>query len=213
MKKLTILVASLLFSLSAATAQSSGQGGNKANTGAGSTSGTTSGGGTTGGAGTMDSATKDTRGKSAAMSQADRTFLMNAANAGKYEIEAANLAMEKASDNEVKEYARMMLEDHKKASKELSSIMSSKGIKEPEAVTGEEKTMLEDLKKANGKEFDKMYKKQMVTSHKKAVKMHEDAANTAKDSDIKNHASSKLPKLKHHLDHAQKMDGAAKSSK
>ena len=45
--------------------------------------------------------------------------------------------------------------------------------------------------------------KEMVEDHKKDVAEFQKAANTAKDSDVKNFATTTLPTLKEHLDMAK----------
>src|SRR5690348_15601382 len=58
----------------------------------------------------------------------DQEFAAQAAIGGLAEVEAANLALQRGSGAEVKQFARRMLDDHTKANRELMSLAASKQI-------------------------------------------------------------------------------------
>ena len=59
-------------------------------------------------------------------------------------------------------------------------------------------------------DFDKEYCDMMVKGHKDAIDMFEKAVNECEDSDIKSWASSMLPGLRTHLEHAMTCDDKMK---
>jgi putative membrane protein len=65
---------------------------------------------------------------SGALSSSDKKFIMDVAHDGMKEIETARLALEKASSDEVKQYAQRLIDDHTKAGDELMQLASQKGV-------------------------------------------------------------------------------------
>lgn len=61
----------------------------------------------------------------------DRDFVIKAAHGGKGEVEAGQLAVTKASNAEVKQFAQRLIDDHSKANSELMQLAQSKGISVP----------------------------------------------------------------------------------
>src|SRR4051794_36516517 len=58
----------------------------------------------------------------------DQHFVMDAAKGGLAEVELGQLASQKASSDQVKQFAQRMVTDHGKANDELKSLAQSKQI-------------------------------------------------------------------------------------
>ena len=142
----------------------------------------------------------------------DQQFLINAAQAGLMEVEAARLAQEKASSNEIKEYARKLEQDHTKASEDLKKLAAQKNVDLPTDM-GKHAQMLEKVRAASGDEFDKKWMKMQVQHHKKDVSEFQKATNRSMDSDVRNFATAKLPALQEHLNQAQQLEGSTRGRK
>jgi len=156
---------------------------------------------------TADSAnmTKDTSQNTAAtggiaVDADDAKFVTTAANDGMAEVNAGNMAQQKASSARVKSFAAMMVTDHTKAGDELAAIAKTKNITLPAAPNADAQKMADDLSKKSGKAFDKAYVDMMVDGHKSAVKLFTDASANCKDATLKDFAIRTLPTLKMHLD-------------
>jgi putative membrane protein len=67
-------------------------------------------------------------------SDSDKKFVLDAAHDGMMEIHLAAIATERAASDEVKQYARRLIDDHAKANDELMQLASSKGITIPNAM-------------------------------------------------------------------------------
>jgi putative membrane protein len=145
--------------------------------------------------------------KGSSLSREDAGFLSQAAQNGHAEIESSKLAMEKATDPKVKEFAKRMIDDHTKANEELKALASSKGVEVPDDPSllqkGKSKLMLST---ADGADFDRRYAESMgVTAHEDTIELFEKAAKSAQDPEIKAFAQKTLPKLQEHLQMAQEM--------
>jgi len=141
----------------------------------------------------------------------DKSFITDASEAGATEIQTSELANKKSSDADVKSLAEMMIKDHTKAGTHLEKIVTAKGgetSKTPGAVQKANILLLETKK---GDSFDKAFAEDMVSDHKKAVELFENASTDLDDADLKEFAKKTLPTLKHHLMAAERL--AAKLGK
>ncbi len=141
------------------------------------------------------------------LSRGDERFLRKAAESGMLEIQASELAAQKAQHPEVKKYAEMMLKDHSAADKELKALAASKGFELPVELEGGKKRLIDKLRDREGADFDDEYVDEVaVDAHEDAVDLFEDAADDAKDADIKAFAAKTLPTLQKHLDAGRQLE-------
>lgn len=136
----------------------------------------------------------------------DAEFMVEAASGGMMEVELANLALQKGTSTQVKEFARMMIKDHKKANEELKALAASKNIVLPTALIDKHQRVVNDLKDKSVKTFDAKYMNAMLDDHKKDVKEFEEASKDAADPDIRAFAAKTLPVLQEHLRMADKYE-------
>lgn len=143
----------------------------------------------------------------------DSSFVKKAAMGGMAEVELGNLAQQKASSDQVKQFGARMVQDHGKANDELKQIAGSKGIDLPAALDGKHRKDMDRLGKLSGAQFDKAYMNHMVDDHKKDIADFKKEANSGKDADVKAFAAKTLPTLEEHLKLAQSTNDAVKKSK
>src|SRR5262249_3004371 len=105
------------------------------------------------------------------------------------------LAVEKASNDHVKQFGQRMVDDHGKANDELKTIAQQKSITLPTAVSAKHKAEHDRLAKLSGAAFDRAYMSAMVTDHKKDVNEFKVESPRGKDADIKAFAAKTLPTL------------------
>jgi putative membrane protein len=144
-----------------------------------------------------------TRASVASSGSEDIEFVLDAAKGGMAEVELGKLAADRAQNDEVKKFAQRMVDDHTKANDQLKQIAESKGIKLPSEVEPKEKMLMQRLEKLNGTAFDRAYMNAMVNDHVKDVNEFKREANSGRDSQVKSFASSTLPTLEEHLQHAK----------
>jgi len=141
------------------------------------------------------------------LSNSDQRFLREAGESGLLEIQASELAVQKAEHPEVKRYAEMMIEDHSAVDKELKALAASKGFQLPVELEGGKLRLMENLRQLEGAGFDEEYADEVaVDAHEEAVELFEDAADDADDADIKAFAAKHLPTLQNHLDMGRKLE-------
>jgi putative membrane protein len=134
-----------------------------------------------------------------AVSTADNTFVMKAAQGGMTEVQLGQIAGDKGSSQEVKDFGSKMVTDHGKANDELKAIATSKGITIPDKLDAKHQAMVDKLNAMSGADFDHAYVKAMVAAHKKDNMLFAKEASTGQDPDIKAFAAKTDDMVKMHL--------------
>jgi putative membrane protein len=131
-------------------------------------------------------------------------FFEQAASANKFEVEVGRLAAQKASNPQLKAFGQQMVTDHTKASQELQSLASRKGVTLPNTMTDADQKKLDKLRQEKpGKDFDQKFRDVMIDSHQDAVSLFEDTSKSSDDPEVKNFAAKMLPTLQHHEQQAK----------
>lgn len=140
------------------------------------------------------------------LSQQDRNFITEAAQGGTAEVKLSQLATERANDEQVKQFAQHMIHDHTQANEELMQLASSEGVTVNQELDQKHKDLMNRLSSLKSDEFDREYIDAMVQDHKKVVSEFEREISQGQDHELKQWASSILPKLQQHLQMAQQLD-------
>jgi putative membrane protein len=141
----------------------------------------------------------------------DQKFMVEAAQAGMMEVQLAQLAQEKASSDEVKQFAKQLEQDHSKANDELKEIAKQKNVDLPADMGPKHQSHMAKLQSKSGDEFDRAYMKLMVDDHKKDVSKFKKQSEKAMDSHVKEFAAKTLPHLQAHLEKAQALNTQTRS--
>jgi len=137
---------------------------------------------------------------------ADQSFVMDAANGGMAEVELGKLAVQKASNDDVKKFGQRMVDDHTKANDDLKAVAASKNITLPKDTDAQHKALVDRLSKLSGPAFDRAYLSEMLKDHRKDVNDFKKEASSGRDPEVKAFASKTLPTLEEHLSIAQSTD-------
>ena len=154
--------------------------------------------------------TGSTGGGMSAMTPEDKEFVSDAGMDGLFEVQAGNLALQKAENADVKSFAQRMVTDHGAANTELAQLATTKGLALPTELGGEAETMYKHLEGLSGAEFDKSYMQHMVEGHDKDVAEFDKVSTTGGDSDLKAWAGQKLPTLQQHQQMAKDISSKMK---
>ena len=197
--------------LGGANAFAQGTAGTATSPGSGSgTSSATGPAGTTGGATAGSTSRSANRAGDSNLDRGDARFVRDAAMSNMAEIETSKLALQKASDPKVKQYAQHMIDDHTKASQRLMSLASSKGVQPDTSLDRKHERAMDKLSKASGADFDKQYLRLHEDDHEKTVKLFEKQAKNGKDADLKRFAEELVPNLRQHLQQVRDLRGSGK---
>jgi putative membrane protein len=134
---------------------------------------------------------------------ADSKFMMTAATAGMNEITLSNQALTKSTNEEVKQFAQTMIDEHTKVGDELKSLATTKNVTLPMEADAKHQAALTKMSSMTGSSFDMEYVKMMVKDHEKAVELFQKQSTKGKDEEAKAFAAKTLPALQGHLDSAR----------
>lgn len=137
------------------------------------------------------------------VSTLDQQFANQAAEAGLAEVQLGQLAVQRASSSEVKEYAQEMVQDHTQANNELQQLAAQKGITLPQSLNQQHQTARTNLSNLSGEAFDRAYMDLMKQDHAKVVSLFQQQANQGQDPELRNWAAKTLPALQEHAQTAQ----------
>ena len=137
----------------------------------------------------------------------DRAFMIKAAQGGIAEVELSQLAVRRAASNEVKQYARQMIQDHGRTNNRLSQLAQQKGVTLPTEMDAQHQALREQLEKMSGRSFDRAYMRAMEADHEQMVALFQNQATQGRDPELKAFAADTLPKLQQHWTMARSMTG------
>ena len=127
------------------------------------------------------------------------SFLQHAAEGQQSEIDLGQLALQKAGNEQVKQFGARMIEDHTKARQEVQQLASKGGIQLPNQPGRSHKDIKDQLSKLSGKEFDRTYMTAMLREHAKEMKELEQQSLMEKNPDVRQWAAGAVPVVKEHL--------------
>jgi putative membrane protein len=132
-------------------------------------------------------------------------FMTEAADARMMDIEEGKLAMEKGTNDLVKNYAQKLIDDNTKLLKELRSLAGQKNIALPTTLSNDKADGLNDLREKEGKAFDEKFIKMIQRDHKRDLDDFEDAADF-NDRDIQQFAQRNVSLFENHLSQVDQVE-------
>ena len=142
-----------------------------------------------------------------ALTAPEKEFMANAARGGMLEVQLGNLAAQKASSAEVKQFGERMATDHSQLGQKLQQLASNLNVTLPQDLKPEQQAVVTRFEKLTGKAFDRDFMKEVVSDHVKTISEFERAASQATNPDIKQFVSEALPTLREHLKMAREIAG------
>lgn len=201
-----------LFAALAVHAQNTGtQTGNQGGTGQTSTGQTGSQTGSQSTAGQATTApsggqTSSGSGSTASLSRSDRKLIMDMAMANMAEIEAARMAQTKTQNEQIKNFAQQMIDDHTRALNEVKQLAQARGVTLPTELDRMHKAKADRMAALAGDAFDRAYMAQAgVSDHKKVHDKLRQAQTHAKDPEVKALVARTLPVVDQHLNSAEQL--------
>ena len=156
-----------------------------------------------------DSNLNETRNEAAAESntdkfegktQRDAEFVYEVIESNYAEIKLAELANQRSRNNEVKQIAQTLLNDHSASLNELKTLAQSKAISIPVEERPSAKRKLDNLADKSGDEFDKSWCNEMMDIHDETIEKFEKRLEDTNDAELKAYISKTLPALRKHHD-------------
>lgn len=132
-------------------------------------------------------------------SAADKAFVAKVSQGGMYEVEASQLAEDKATAQDIKNLASMEYHDHKLVGAKLSAITSQLGIETSSSLNPEFQKRLDTLKGLSGSAFDHAYLSEMIKVHDIDGALFAQEARTGGSSALKAFAAETVKIVDRHI--------------
>jgi putative membrane protein len=151
----------------------------------------------------------DPRDNHGELKHGERKFLLKAAEGSTNEVALSRVAVERAQDPAVREFAQRMIRDHEALNMKVKDLAGRKNVDITEAVQKGMEKDVDSLRHKPAAEFDQAYLDDMLSGHKDAIELFEKAALDARDMEIATLASETLPTLFEHYRHVRRLDHRA----
>ena len=141
----------------------------------------------------------------------DKMFLRKAAEGGMAEIQLGQLAAQKGSSDDVKQFGQKMVDDHTALNNDMKPFCDSMGVKPPTKLSKKDQMEYDKLNGMSGDAFDKEYLAYMSKDHHNDVKEFKAEEQTAGDPSLKAAVSKGLGVIQQHtmmVDQLAKSKGA-----
>ncbi len=151
-------------------------------------------------------------------------FVQQALKSGEEEVALAKMAAEKSQNNDVKQFAQMLVSDHTALNEQLALLAKRNGATPPKSGTdssppptapgaGPASPKARQLATLSGSEFDKKFLEMIVEGHEKSVETYTKASESEPNPAAKKLANEALPKIKEHLAQAKSLQSLSKDKK
>lgn len=126
-----------------------------------------------------------------------------------FEIQSSEIALQKAQGSAVKQFAQMIINDHRKSAADLKNAarQAQIAVASPPQLDMEQQANLIELRQASGAEFDTIYLQQQMAAHQNALTLVQAYAQDGTVPSLKQHAANVIGSIKRHLDQIRQMQG------
>lgn len=133
----------------------------------------------------------------------ESAFIKDAAQGGQAEVQMGQMAAQKAQNDQVKQFAQHLQQDHTQANQELTQIAQRLGVEVPAQPDRKDTRISEKLQDKSGAEFDKAFIEHALKDHEKDITKYEKALKEVQDPELKAFIQKSIPKLQQHLQMAR----------
>lgn len=142
----------------------------------------------------------------AKLSASDQTLMTQVATGGMMQLEVSKVALQKATNPQVRQLAQAEVEEQTGLSAKLKEIAMAKGATLPSAPDAATKALVAKMQGLSGTAFDKVYVSESgVNGHQKLDKVLSSVEASGSDASLKGIAKAAHPLVKTHLQVAQQI--------
>ena len=142
------------------------------------------------------------------LSIGDGHFVREAGEGGIFQVAAGRLAVQKASNSDIRQFGQRMIDDHSKANDELKRIAAKDSLTFPARMSSRDHATLNRLSNLSGTAFDRAYIRDMVKDHESDLAAFQREANNGANADVKTWAMNTVPMIQDHLSQAKMAEGS-----
>ncbi len=132
---------------------------------------------------------------------ADKLFVVMAAIDNEFEIQAGQAAQQKSQNDQVKQVAQKMVDDHTKAKQQLQQVAQQLQVQLPEQLPRMKQATLQIMQALPADQFDKHYIAHLQSQHARDVTKFNAQSQLSQNDQVKQFAQQQQPVLQQHFAH------------
>jgi putative membrane protein len=129
----------------------------------------------------------------------DKDFTHSALEGGMAEVQLGQLAEQKASSDDVKQFGQKMVQDHTQLGDQLKPVAQQIGVNPPTHLSKKDQQLVAKLNMLSGPQFDQAYIQAMVKDHKKDLSDFRAEASNTQNPQLKQVAQQGEQVIDQHL--------------
>lgn len=131
-------------------------------------------------------------------------FMQVAGESDVYEITSSQIAVQRAQDSKVRDFASMLIGHHTFTTNTMLTQAKAAGLQPPPAVLGQgTRAKIDQLLAAGPADFDRIYIQQQVPAHEEALAVMSAYADGGDKAPLRTAAKGAVPIITQHLEHAR----------
>jgi putative membrane protein len=135
----------------------------------------------------------------------DKMFVKKALQGGMAEVQLGQLTLQKSNNDQVKQFAQRMIDDHTKLEEQMKPVAQQLGVSDPDGVTKKDKATMAKLQALSGPAYDEAYIRDMVRGHKQDLSDFQMEASSGQDQTVKDAANQGSKVIAQHLQMIQQI--------
>jgi putative membrane protein len=138
-------------------------------------------------------------------SPVDKMFVRKAMQGGMAEVQLGQMTLQKTTNDQVKQFAQRMIDDHTKMNDQMKPVAQQLGVDVPAQVSKKDRALMSKLNALSGPAYDQAYIQDMVKDHKQDLNDFQMEASSGQDQTVKDAASQGSKVIAQHLQMAQQL--------
>ena len=135
----------------------------------------------------------------------DKMFVAKAMQGGMAEVELGQLTLQKSQNEQVKQFAQRMIDDHPKMNDQMKPVAQQLGVSVPNQVSKKDRQTMAKLQALSGSAYDQAYIKDMIKDHKQDLSEFQTEASSGQDQTVKDAATQGSQVISQHLQMIQQI--------
>ncbi|MDT7815189.1 MAG: putative rane protein, partial [Acidobacteriaceae bacterium] len=115
------------------------------------------------------------------------------------------LTLEKSNNDQVKQFARKMIDGHTKLNEQMKPVAQQLRVDIPTEVSKKDKALIGKMQALSGAAYDQAYIKDMVRDHKQDLSEFQMEASNGRDPSVKDAAMQGSKTISEHLQMAEQL--------
>ena len=128
----------------------------------------------------------------------EKKFIQHASSCNNFEIQFSQFVEQRSQDQQIKELAQRLAQDHQQAEQQLKQVAQTIGVNLSDQIMPAQQAMLQELQRKQGAELDRAFLFCNVGDHHAAVIAYAWAAKAAQNPQLKQYCEQTLQQLRQH---------------